>query len=581
MAVGKHTGVESTPEPGHTTDSHSAPGPGTRRWRRLGLVTGATVTLGTTALASTIIFPTLLPGSVGHLPWAKPKDCPSTVVEIVTAPVVEQAVTEAVAGVQGWRLPEGECLKVQVRAQSSYDTASGSAILPSGRAPQLWIADSSIWLPQVHDWQLKVAGSFGSTPIVLGSNIATAAVNGWSTTPPSWSTALDGSHPLAAPQLTTTANNLLTMQALWQTSGMGAAAEHKLAAALLAVSRTQDIDSGSQITLRAISRGGAGQPLVPSTEQSVLAVNQDSVTPNLVALYPTEGSPILDFPIVRIAPNLRASAQQAGTDVVVAALSGTSGRRAAHRAGLRDPNGTDPPTGAPPTIRRLTDVSTNAQAKFLKRLVAITSPTRVLVCFDVSASMATMVPGTTLSRLQVAMQSANTTGSLLADNSAIGIWLFARNLDGSRPYREISPIEPMGNPEGRTTHRIAMSHQLLTIQERPPTGSGTGLYETALAAVRTARAKYDPKAMNVVVLFTDGKNDYAGGRSLAQTVQELRADAAANSNRPVRLVGIAIGPDADLAALKALTAPTGGLVFQGTTVDQLQQQLYEGLSWLA
>ena len=46
------------------------------------------------------------------------------------------------------------------------------------------------------------------------------------------------------------------------------------------------------------------------------------------------------------------------------------------------------------------------------------------------------------------------------------------------------------------------------------TGGGTGLYDTALAAYRTALRNYDPHYSNAVVLMTDGRNEDPGSISL-------------------------------------------------------------------
>jgi Ca-activated chloride channel family protein len=553
-----------------------APG---RRGRVVALGAAVVTVLAMVALTVPGVLPNVLAGPRSVLPWFPPHDCsPDTVVvvEVVVAPVVEAAVGEAVAGVQGARLRDGGCVRVQVRAQAPADTVSGSSVVPPGSAPQLWVSDSSLWAGQVHDWPITPAGSFGTTPVVLVSSSPTIAATGWSDAAPSWTAALDGSRPLAAPKMSADAAALLTMQALWQAGGANAAAERRLAATLLTLSRDHSTDPYQ--ALLSVRRGGTGQTLVFSTEQAALAVNRDSTTPNLTAVYPAEGSPVLDFPILRLAPELRTPAERAATDAVAAALVGPAGQRAARRIGLRDPAAGSAPEGVgPASFRKLAALPAADQARFFARLASLTAPSRILAVVDVSPSMQARVDGTGLTRLQLAGRAAAYAGDQLADTSSAGLWVFAARLDGSKPYRQLSPMAPLGREDGATTHRDALRKQLLSLGPQIADG-GTGLYLTALWAVRATRAGYDPRAVNSVVLFTAGKNENSDGLSLNGLLQRLRADTAAEPHRPVRIVGIGIGPDADLAALQAMAAATGGAAYRAQTPAELEQILYDALS---
>lgn len=89
-----------------------------------------------------------------------------------------------------------------------------------------------------------------------------------------------------------------------------------------------------------------------------------------------------------------------------------------------------------------------------------------------------------------------------------------------------------------------------------PRGGGTGLYDTALAAYREAVRSHRRNYSNAVVLMTDGRNEDAGSISLDQLLTRLRG--LRDPDRPVRIVGIAISEDADLAALERMAQVTGG-----------------------
>lgn len=570
--MGRHAGA---PAQGMSPVSGPSPrAPRSRVPRGGGIVAAVTAAIAVAAFATPAVIPGVLPGVRAKLPWFPAESCGETVVEVVVAPVVESAVGRAVASVQGRRLPDDTCLRVQVRGQSSSDTVSGSGVLPAASAPQLWVSDSSLWSAQVQTWRLQAAGSFASTPVVLAANRATVAALGWAATPPSWTAALDGTRPLAAPQLSTSTPGLLTMQALWQVAGRNTAAERRLAAALLTVGRTPGVGADEASALRTVEQGGVGQPLVATTEQAMRAINLDSAKQGLVAVYPSEGSPRLDFPILRIAPDQQSAALNAGADAVVATLTGKAGRTAARDAGFRDPDGGDPPSGVAATVRALAALPLAEQTAFLARLGAIAAPSRILVVMDVSLSMTAKVPGTGLTRLQLAGRAAAGAGNLLTDASSVGLWVFANNLNGSAPYRELLPVATLGTPEGGSTRRQTSINTLLGL-DRHLTGGGTGLYRTALDAYRSQLTGYDPRAFNSVVVFTDGANDTKDKLTLAQAVAGLKQATAAAPGRPVRLIGIGIGAAANLDSLRTLAAPTGGGAYRADTPAQMQQVLYD------
>jgi Mg-chelatase subunit ChlD len=92
------------------------------------------------------------------------------------------------------------------------------------------------------------------------------------------------------------------------------------------------------------------------------------------------------------------------------------------------------------------------------------------------------------------------------------------------------------------------------------------------------RKAYDPDAFNTVVLFTDGRNEDADGPSLASTLAQLTRDAKANPGQRVQIVGIAMGPDADLEALEELADATGGEAYRANSPEALQTVLFDALA---
>ena len=104
-------------------------------------------------------------------------------------------------------------------------------------------------------------------------------------------------------------------------------------------------------------------------------------------------------------------------------------------------------------------------------------------------------------------------------------------------------------------------------QKAIPNG-GTGLYATAIAAVRAVKQNYDSSAVNAVLLFTDGKNDDPGGPTLEQTLHIL--GGLRDPAQPVRIIALGMGPDVDGNELGQLAQATGGLSYVARNPTDLQ-----------
>ena len=94
--------------------------------------------------------------------------------------------------------------------------------------------------------------------------------------------------------------------------------------------------------------------------------------------------------------------------------------------------------------------------------------------------------------------------------------------------------------------------------------------------MRASRAAYDPTSVNSVVLITDGEDDDdSAGIELQPLLDTLRAEA--DANRPVKVVAIALGPDADLDALQQIADATGGAAYQAIDPKDLQGVLFDAI----
>ena len=209
----------------------------------------------------------------------------------------------------------------------------------------------------------------------------------------------------------------------------------------------------------------------------------------------------------------------------------------------------------------------------LARLTSLAAPSRILAVFDVSTSMEAPVGGGT--RATLARDAAKATLSLVPGDFALGLWAFAYHLDGDQDWAELVPTRELdADVEGRP-QRDVLDEQLNSIPERLTPG-GTGLYDTTLAAVRAAREDYDPTAVNSILVLTDGTNeDDDEGIALDRLLETLRSEA--NPERPVKVIGVALGPDADLEALEQIAEASGGAAYSAVDPADLQTVLFDAL----
>jgi hypothetical protein len=77
-------------------------------------------------------------------------------------------------------------------------------------------------------------------------------------------------------------------------------------------------------------------------------------------------------------------------------------------------------------------------------------------------------------------------------------------------------------------------------------------------------------------MVTDGTNeDDEGGLPLERLLAVLRTEA--DPDRPVKVIGVALGPDADLAALEQIAEATDGAAYSAVDPADLQTVLFDAL----
>jgi hypothetical protein len=268
---------------------------------------------------------------------------------------------------------------------------------------------------------------------------------------------------------------------------------------------------------------------------------------------PRSGTVLLDYPLVPVASGEEASAAVEAAQLVDDRLGSPAGIRQLQEAGFRPASGA--PTDAEGGIGTVTEIGVvqpDAVAELLNTWVALTADARMLAVMDVSASMQELAGSRT--RVMLARDAALAALGDLPGEWQLGLWAFSLGLgEGAADHTQLAPVQTLAAPSGGTTHRAALSDVVRRLPAM--TAGGTALYDTALAAYRAAVASYDPGRFNSVVLLTDGYNDDADGISLRRLLDTLRREQ--DPSRPVQLITIGMGPEADTEALQRIAEATG------------------------
>lgn len=524
------------------------------------------------AAGVTVARPDLVRTAGVPLPWVSvaraTDDCPSTTVRVLVVPEVLAATQAMLDRSNGTRLSDGRCLRVDVSTAAPVDVLTRTTQDPSYTPPHLWIPDSSLWALRVQAWDTTPVGRLGSSRVVLATSRATVTRLGWGAAAPTWAQALAGDRPVTIPRLVDNAAGFAGLLALWQSLGKSAIADQAVAAAVLSSGRSK---ATAQETLEAAVANAPDAPLLLTSELTVFTTNRGQATPRLVAVYPEGGAAALDYPVLQIPAAVQGAAMRVAVQEVQRRLASPAARTTARSFGLRDP--------VPATSRQVRQLPTEAElGTFLQGIASLSTPSRLLAVIDVSTSMRAKVPGTPLNRITLATLAAAGAGNLLPDSSSVGLWRFAARLDGAKPHQQLSPLAPLDAPVRGVTQRDVINQQLATMPAQL-SSNGTALYAVSLAAVRQLRRAYDPGAFNTVVLMTDGRNEKDTSVSLATLLQALRVDRAANPGRPLAMVAIGIGPEADMDALRQIAVATGGQAYRADTPEQLKTIMFTTLAY--
>ncbi len=513
---------------------HSAP-PRRRRERTSrklpALVVVLPVVLGGAFLSTKISLPGL-PGCTGSTPVTVAATTETVEVLEDAASHLEESDAKA----------DHHCVDYQVSAAAPSEVARSLDAGEDG-TPDLWVPDSSTWLERIDGFEgepIMVAESLGSSPVVVaGRGVGR---------PGSWREALSRKDVTFVDPLRSSAPTAALL-ALSAESKSAKNSDAEVSKVMVPLAQRLGGDGRAPRDLEdlALERGGTAI----LSEQQLIALQAQGLGRDLDVRVPKTGTMVLEYPLVALTDG--PAAGEAG-EHLADYLQSAEGQESLESAGFRDadldPLPQDRGAGE---LRVLPPPEAGGVAELLRRWSLMTVPSSILGVFDVSGSMDEMAGR----RTRIAMASETSAGALtmFPDQSRVGIWAFSVGLDGRhRDYRELVKIRRLDSKVGGKDQRSALRGALRKLPRL--TNGGTGLYDTTLAAIRAVRRSYDKNAVNSVVLLTDGRNEDPGSISLKELVRTLWREI--DPDRPVPVIAIGIGPDADAHALRRIVGTTGG-----------------------
>jgi Ca-activated chloride channel family protein len=464
---------------------------------------------------------------------------------------------------------DGPCSTVEVTAEPAAQVVQDLPVNPID-PPALWIPDSALWVPTASQLEAKVSGptprltehpSIASSPLVIAASPQQAPKIR------SWQQLVAGDVAIADPLSNTEGIATLALAQRLAPASTGTPPPQLIAVLLKLRNSTVD---GTAAAFAALQRNP--NTLFSTTEQSIVA-NNASAGAKVVAVYPTEGSVLFDYPVVRVTTANEPAGTSAAATAFEAELHSARSMGILSAAGFRDPNavasaswgGKDGVRSQTPSL--IPAPTADQVATVMRAWNVVHLDGRTLAVIDTSGSMNEPMPGGQ-TRIDVARDGALAGLSLMPDTTSVGLWTF------SLTTSELVPLGPLGGLDNGVPQRLALQRAGATLPGR--VGGSTALYDTALAGFEALKTGFDPTKVNAEVLITDGRNDRTGGLDLNGLLTRLRAEV--DPSRPVEVIGIGLGPDADMPVLNQIAAATGGKAYQALDAATFRAVFFDALS---
>nr|WSW70462.1 substrate-binding and VWA domain-containing protein [Streptomyces sp. NBC_00995] len=576
-------------------DDYATDGSGDRPPRRRRTVAIATM------LVLAVAAGTAVAAQGGLLSFSESCDDTAVHLSMMTSPDIAPAVRAVADKARKDNLrSDGHCVDVDVVARDSYKVAD--ALARGTRAPdyQMWLPDSDLWLNRAKGTgdavPITPGDSVASSPVTLAMVPSAAESLGWPAKQYSWAeltaAAMEADKVrLGSADPARSATGLLALTSIGISSDkLGGDSDTRAAAtAKLLAQRMSDGDT--QVVETLPQDGSGAEQGNPSRNQAVLLSEQAAFAHNaestggskLDLFYPKDGAPLLNYPFTLVNEDEQTTDESRAALRFMTLLSEDASQRTLREHGFRTVDGTaDEPLVAAAGGKSPQPYATSPGAapsdETLQETLGMWTITvqsaRLTTVVDASGSMATIVPGRNQSRMDVTKASLIQALNQFTPNDEIGLWEFATTLDGDKDYRRLVETSRLGDAaKGGGTHRDRLAAAFSSLQPVPD--GATGLYDTALAAFKEAQRTYVKGKFNAVVILTDGSNQDDRSISRSALIAELKK--ITDPERPVPLLAIAVGPDADREEVNDIAKVTGGGGYQVSDPAEIQAVILQAV----
>lgn len=517
--------------------------------------------------------------------------CPNATELVVVADPTISSTVQTVANAYNTE-HIGQCLSVKIVTQSSADTA---ALLASGTSTgaDAWIPDSPVWLsrlestatalgreiPVTQEWD-----SIASSPLVLATPAVKVAE--FEASEVGWGAILAGRYRTLLPDPESSAASMIALSTISELAGDSDPEGFNRAVMNLG----RSIPDSTRAAFAELEISDS-RVVALATEREIVAHNASNPDEPLVALYPSEGTTALTYPFILVAnSSISARDESRLTDEERTALVETETSRASmleefadlirgseqvlNAEGFRDNVGggeilASGVIAAPTATKNVGD--TAELTSILRNWNALNLRSRILTVVDVSGSMLERA-WDGQRRIEMFQNSAEDAFSTLSEDDELGMWLFSKERVGTEDWEDVAGIRSMNDPDH-------VKNLQAIIDSLPSRINGyTGLNDTVLAAVTHVREDYNSEKVNSVMLITDGRNEDDNGISLQKLLDKLTEMIQKDTDEPVPVVLVGIGPDTDVEAMRKIAQATGGTAYQANNPTELSNVMLEALS---
>lgn len=478
---------------------------------------------------------------------------------------------------------DGRCFEVEVTPGDPEAVAAqidGQAVLPGIPAIDAWIPDSSLWVDLTRSYPAGAAVAqpagidVAHSPLMLVTTQAVAKQTpaldgpvGWSLLlpPPHGSSVAHAGLAVELPDPVDSATGLAALIEVNRLLGDGAAARAAFTNFVYSAESTQGFNSASALASFVASTGPPlDRPAITvASEQAVLAYDRQDPRQELVARYPEGsssalGTPELNYPYV--VTTQVAQVSQAALDFGKALQQSYAAsviRYFGFRAPADVPDVMPAPAGLgsqllePATVPTVSEAATN-----LASWQQLGLGTRELFLIDVSAAMNQPDGNGTQTLEQELTATASVGAGLFPDNTLVGLWEIANDLQSGRPDEELVPIGPISAQVGLMTRREQLSQITASLRAGR---HDVSLNSAILDAYKSMTQSYEPNYINVVIVLTAGVD---GSHDLPLRTLLAKLRSLYNPSRKIEIVNLMFGSQGNFAALREIADATNGVAYR-------------------